>query len=207
MNLLALDCATSNASVALLWNDAWFFEANTEIRQHAQVLLPIIERVLNQAQADIAALDGIVFGEGPGSFTGLRVACGIAKGLAYAHDLPLYPVSSLQAIAHDANSADLPVLAMMDARMKAVYWSFDVGDAAVSAPEQVTIPEVGSCVLAGCGLEPYIEALPVATRRQVVATKVVNPRADTMIKLVETGCVQPVTANQAKPMYVRNQVV
>jgi len=125
MNLLAIDTSTSYASVALEFNGTMFVEEAFEIREHARVLLTMVERVLSSAGTELKNLDGIVFGEGPGSFTGLRIACSVAKGLAYAHDLPLYPVGSLLAIAFEARHMNTSVLAMMDARMNQVYWMFD----------------------------------------------------------------------------------
>lgn len=105
--LLAIDASTDQASVALLINGVSISEEQGSQRTHAQILLPMIDKLLTEANSSLNQLDGIVFGCGPGSFTGLRIACSMAKGLAYAHDLPLIPVSSLAAIAWTARQKHL----------------------------------------------------------------------------------------------------
>src|ERR1700733_12183845 len=102
MNLLAIDTSTTRASLAINLGGEILSKEQDAQHSHARLLLPMIEQLLAEAQLTINQLDGIVYGCGPGSFTGLRIACSIAKGLAYAHDLPLFPVSSLAAIAHKA---------------------------------------------------------------------------------------------------------
>jgi len=101
MKLLAIDTSTDRASVAISLGNELYAEEQDGLRQHAQLLLPMVERLLAHAGLSFSQLDAIVFGRGPGSFTGLRIACSVAKGLAYAYDLPLYPVSSLAAIADE----------------------------------------------------------------------------------------------------------
>lgn len=213
MNLLAIETSSLHASVSLFSKGQWFYLEETKLKKHTEVVLTLVKQVLDEANASFEALDGVVFGEGPGSFTGLRVACSVAKGLAYAYDLPLYPVSSLKAIIFDAERFKLPVLAMIDARMREVYWVFDDLNAEVnlqahvSAPSAVSIPAVKQCVLAGLGFEPYIDELPEVLRQKIIKQVEIIPRADTMIKIVQTGCVEPVSAENAVPMYIRNQVV
>jgi len=218
MNLLAIDTSTSRASVALQFNGNRLFEEACEMRAHARVLLPMIEGMLLSADVALKDLDGIVFGEGPGSFTGLRIACSVAKGLAYAHDLPLYPVGSLRAIAaearHQIDMKTLPpnthVLAMLDARMHQVYWMFDPESnqhaACVSSVEDVCVPDNTPLCLVGVGYETYLEMLPSHIREARVCTQEIFPRADAMIRVVESGSIQSVTADVAMPAYVRQQV-
>lgn len=212
MNLLAIDTSTSRASVALEFNGVMFIEEALEIREHARVLLSMVERVLSSAGAALNDLDGIVFGEGPGSFTGLRIACSVAKGLAYAHDLPLYPVGSLHAIAAQAQALppNTRVLAMMDARMNQVYWMFDPESSeqvpCVSAAEDVCVPANISLCLVGADYEAYLESLPADIKTAIVCTREIFPRADAMIQVVKTGRVSSVTADAAMPVYVRQHV-
>jgi tRNA threonylcarbamoyladenosine biosynthesis protein TsaB len=218
MNLLALDTSTSRASVALCVDGVMFLEEEENLRAHARVLLAMVERVLLRASITLDKLDGLVFGEGPGSFTGLRIACSVAKGLAYAHDLPLYPVSGLRAIAAVAKELDavrvlpenMPVLAMMDARMNQVYWAFDanvpVQTAHVSAAEDVCVPEGVPFILAGVLFEPYLDKLPHAVRGAMLGSYTCFPRADIMIQRVKTDEIEAVTADAAMPAYVRQQV-
>jgi tRNA threonylcarbamoyladenosine biosynthesis protein TsaB len=218
MNLLALDTSTSRAFVALCVDGVMFLEEEENLRAHARVLLSMVERVLLRAGVTLDKLDGLVFGEGPGSFTGLRIACSVAKGLAYAHDLPIYPVSGLRAIGAAVKDLDavrilpenMPVLVMMDARMNQVYWAFDsnklVQTAHVSAAEDVCVPEGVSFVLAGVLFEPYLDKLPHAVRDAMLCSHTCFPRADMMIRLVQKGDIEAVTADAAMPAYVRQQV-
>ena len=129
MTLLAIDTSTERATVALAVGDTVFHDEKHNVREHAQCLLPMINGLLEKAAVSLSQLDGIVFGCGPGSFTGLRITCSMAKALAYAHDLPLFPVSSLAAIANKVYHVtenlkpDTHVLAMLDARMQQVYFT------------------------------------------------------------------------------------
>ena len=102
MKLLAIDTSTEVASVAVLLDEAIFCTELESQKTQAQLLLPMIDKLMIDTGIQMNQLDGIIFGCGPGSFTGLRIACSIAKGLAYAHDLNLIPVSSLAAIAWSA---------------------------------------------------------------------------------------------------------
>ena len=209
MNLLAIETSTSRASVALSFQGNVFVEEEVNLREHARVLLLMIDKLLSAAGISFSEVDGIVFGEGPGSFTGIRIACSVAKGVAYAHDLPLFPVSGLHAIAWRVRQSKLPVLAMLDARMNQVYWTFQPelgGDATVSSPEDVDVPFDGQMILAGAGLTPYVDALPKKVRAAIVSQHEVFPEASLMIEIVETGVIDSMTAEKAMPVYIRNQV-
>ncbi|WP_332248026.1 tRNA (adenosine(37)-N6)-threonylcarbamoyltransferase complex dimerization subunit type 1 TsaB [Legionella tunisiensis] len=138
---MSIDTSTEKASVALTLNGDIRCEEQEVQRQHARMLLPMIDRLLADSGACLNQLDAIVYGCGPGSFTGLRIACSVAKGLAYSHDLPLFPVSSLAAIANEVRvqnqlANDAAILAVLDARMNQLYWACFAGDAKEGA-EQV----------------------------------------------------------------------
>lgn len=119
MQILALETTTEHGGCAL-WRDGDLLEsACPDGRSHSETLLPLVRELLAQAGTTVNALDGIAFGVGPGAFTGLRVACGAAQGLAMAADLPLLPVTSLECMA--AASGGRQVLSLLDARMGEVY--------------------------------------------------------------------------------------
>ena len=210
MKLLAIDTSTDTATVALAVNGEIYTEEQAGMRQHAQFLLPMIERLLALASLSCHQLDGIVFGRGPGSFTGLRIACSVAKGLAYAHDLPMYPVSSLASIAYEVGLGQR-ILTLIDARMHQVYWayfskdSFDVPEQ-VSVASEIKLPSDNPFILAGVGFEPYAVQLPIELQAQIIQQRIIYPRAKAMIRLVEMGHIKAISAEAALPVYVRNQV-
>lgn len=216
MNLLAIDTSTTCASVALCINGKIRSLEQGAQRQHAQLLLPMIEQLLTEADIKLNQLDGIAYGRGPGSFTGLRIGCSVAKGLAYAHDLPLYPVSSLATIAEEAFShhqiaTNAEVLALIDARMNQVYWAcYTVGqrDATEGVCELSAINVVSNLplVIAGVGFEPYLTQLPASIKSRVIKLMEIYPHAQTMIHLVLNDTIQAITAAEAVPVYVRNQI-
>lgn len=218
MNLLAIDTSTELASVALAVGDEMLTEEQGHLRQHAQFLLPMIERLLAAAQLRLNQLDGIVFGRGPGSFTGLRITCSVAKALAYAHSLPMYPVSSLLAIANEVYQMDpiiapeTQVLAMIDARMHQVYWGCFARDSVqpneqVSSVTDMLLPSDAPLILAGVGFESYLAQLSPSIQAQIIKQQVVFPHARSMIRVAQSGQIQTVSAQEALPVYVRNQVV
>lgn len=214
MKLLAIDTSTEMATVAIAVDKQIQSEEQMGIRQHAQLILPMVERLLISAGLTFSQLDGIVFGRGPGSFTGLRIACSVAKGLAYAQDLPLFPVSSLAAIAKDVYQKEAPdsnVLAMVDARMHQVYWacfsglSYEVLEQ-VSNPMDIQLESDNPWILAGVGFESYVPQLPEAVRKLLIKQRTHYPKAQAMIELVQDGHVHAVSAADALPVYIRDKV-
>ncbi|ASQ46629.1 tRNA (adenosine(37)-N6)-threonylcarbamoyltransferase complex dimerization subunit type 1 TsaB [Legionella clemsonensis] len=216
MNLLAIDTSTACASVALSINGNIKSLEQGAQRQHAQLLLPMIEQLLAEAELTLTQLDGIVYGRGPGSFTGLRIACSVAKGLAYAHDLPLYPVSSLAAIAEEVccqhqMAPNTEVLALIDARMNQVYWACYTctqRDAKehVSELSALALASDAPLIIAGIGFKPYLGHLPALVQTRVIKQLEIYPQAKTMIRLTLNDTIRAITAAEAVPVYVRNQI-
>ncbi|HTQ36326.1 MAG TPA: tRNA (adenosine(37)-N6)-threonylcarbamoyltransferase complex dimerization subunit type 1 TsaB [Steroidobacteraceae bacterium] len=131
--LLALDTASGRCSVALLAGEQLVLRAAGTARGHAQLLLPMVDAVLAETGLTLPQLDGIAFGRGPGSFTGLRIAAGVTQGLAAGSGLPVLPVSDLRALALSAGATLAGpgphwLLACMDARMGELYWGLFQGD-------------------------------------------------------------------------------
>ena len=218
MNYLAIDTSTTRASVALSVGEKVYHAEHATLREHAQCVLPMIERLLTESGIALSQLDGIVLGRGPGSFTGLRIACSVVKGLAYPHSLPVYPVSSLAAIAEEVFHSEpgfaskMHVLTMIDARMQAVYWDCYASNGEhqseqVASVSTVTVPEDVPLILAGVGFEAYYSELPAMIQKQCMLQREVFPDARAMIRLVVAGKIVPVSASEALPVYVRNQVV
>jgi tRNA threonylcarbamoyladenosine biosynthesis protein TsaB len=121
MRFAAIETSGDWCSVALWAGGDVTGTERRAINRHSELALPLLEELLQRAGVGAAQLDAVAFGAGPGSFTGLRIACGIAQGLAFAHDLPVLGISAFEALAEE--SAALRVVACIDARMREVYYS------------------------------------------------------------------------------------
>ncbi|HET7729608.1 MAG TPA: tRNA (adenosine(37)-N6)-threonylcarbamoyltransferase complex dimerization subunit type 1 TsaB [Usitatibacter sp.] len=119
MNLLAVETSTELCSVAVLRGPDLFVEEELAGNRHSEVLVPMLQRALSRAHLVAREMDAFAFGQGPGSFTGIRIACGIVQGLAFAAGRPVVPVPSLLALAEQTN--DARVVAALDARMGEAY--------------------------------------------------------------------------------------
>ena len=216
--ILALDTATEACSAALYVQGDITSRCLVDPRGHARNLLPMIEVLLSEAGLKLQQLDAIAFGRGPGSFTGLRIAAGITQGLAFAAGLPVIPVSTLAILAQGADND--AVLAAIDARMHEAYWAAfsrdrdgvmqPVVEEAVCPPDQVTCPGRGEWQARGSGWKAYGDALNNhCTGRIVQYEPEALPHAADMIplalQLYRQG--RSVSAGQAVPVYLRDQVV
>ena len=158
MKILALETAADPGSIAL-WRDGEVVERHcVPGRSNSETLLPLAETTLREAGLGFADLDGIAFGAGPGSFTGLRVACGVAQGLAFARDLPLLGVGTLEAMAQE--SCFERVIVLLDARMGEVYAGLFVhgeqrGEIGVYSPQDVPLPGTSGWLACGNALAAY----------------------------------------------------
>ena len=222
-NLLAFDTSTEQLSVAVQRgrDGQRFAHTGAGGAQASTTLIPTVQALLAQAGLQLRDLHAIVFGRGPGSFTGLRTACSVAQGLAWGAGVPVLPVDTLLAVAEaarqslGASPAALRVLALLDARMGEVYaagyaWSPADGwqalaDAAVLPPEAVAVPPAGT-LLAGNAAAVYAERLPAAVLALPRAE--VLPTADALLNLAPAllAAGRAVPADQALPLYIRDKV-
>ena len=242
MNILAIDTATEACSAALYIggstgdNSANNPENNHNSsnitsqyelapRQHSRLILKMIDELLTDAELQITDIDAIAFGRGPGSFMGLRIAAGVVQGIAFAHDIPVIPISTLKAIAQRAyeESGSQYVLATIDARMDEVYWAAYYrqdqrwqlqGEESVISPEKVVLPEISlqsdqHWVGAGNGWNNYRERLLTAVK-DPLKTLLPDcfPSAEVIVKLAaeEFLAGNTVPAAEAIPVYLRNDV-
>lgn len=219
--ILALDTSSEACSVAL-WNEGEVIQDFQLLpRQQAQLLLPQIKQLLAKAGLSFKQLDALAFGRGPGSFTGLRIAAATAQGLALAQDLPVIPISTLQALAWTAQHKYFArkTLTLLDARMDEVYWCFweateqrpqALMPEALSKPEAVLIPDQtdSDWLLLGSGAR-YSERLPLNLRhslQQEIAGVYPDARALVHLAQVAWQAGEAVDAAQGQPVYLRDQV-
>ncbi len=218
--ILALDTSSEACSVAL-WLDGEVREDFRLLpRQHTRLLLPMVDQLLVDAGLNLTQLDAIAFGRGPGSFTGLRIATGVAQGLALGGDLPLLPVSTLAALAQAAHrqAGAERVLAAIDARMDEVYWgAYGVQDGVlvalaeerVTPPEGVALPnDAGAWVGYGTGWA-YSERFAALPRERLAAVdSTALPAAGDMARLaaVDWAAGRAVAVEAALPVYLRDKV-
>src|SRR3954471_14014515 len=123
MNLLAIETSSDFCSVAAARGGAVFSRHEPAGQRHGELVIPMIDAVLAEAGLDLADIEGIAYGAGPGAFTGLRIACGVTQGLALARGLPVVGVGTLLALAEEGAGAagDAAIVACIDARMREVY--------------------------------------------------------------------------------------
>src|SRR5882672_50186 len=121
MKFVSFETATEWCSVAL-WLDGELVGLEERAGQsHAEKLLPMLDRLVAEAGIALGALEAVAFGAGPGSFTGLRIACGVAQGIAFAQGRAVLGLSTLEATAEEAGASR--VVACLDARMREVYYA------------------------------------------------------------------------------------
>lgn len=214
MKLLAFDTSTPWLSVACGTGEEWATRAEPAGQAHSERLLPLVDAVLAEAGWRLADLDAIAFGAGPGSFTGVRIACGVAQGLALGAGLPLVPVPTLEALAQSAwrTHRVTRVLACLDARMREVYvaayrregerWHPAVAPAVVH-PDEVRAPDDGRWFGAGDGFAAYPHIL-ANFDRDAALVPVARHIAELALPRLEAG--EAVDAEHALPLYVRHRV-
>lgn len=228
--LLALECSTDHWSVAVGVGQDIRTETGTGGAQASAQLIPAALRLLQEHRLRVADLDAIVFGQGPGAFTGLRTACAVAQGLAFAAGIAVLPINTLQGVAQAASPGtdDARVLSVQDARMGEVYtalcqrqagqwysWDPEVWPERVPCQGRAVAPahlaqwpwlaqalDTG-LILAGNAWDSWGQVLPHGP-----FVRSLVPTASSLLalapSLLEQGLGVP--AHQAQPLYVRDKV-
>lgn len=228
MNLLAIETSTEFCSLAACRGDAVSATHFPAAQRHGETVLEAVRALLVQAGLTLQDLDGIAFGHGPGSFTGLRIACGVTQGLALALGIPVKGVSTLLALAEEVRSANGgehghdKVIACLDARMGEVYHAAFVRSAGAPdwqvvsqpglyRPEAVPVPEGTGWTACGTGFGAHGDVLARrhAGEGRVIATlPEAAPTARAVLALARpqfaAGTVED--AAQALPVYLRDKV-
>ncbi|NDV12082.1 tRNA (adenosine(37)-N6)-threonylcarbamoyltransferase complex dimerization subunit type 1 TsaB [Crenobacter caeni] len=210
MNLLAIDTTTDFLSLALNCGDTVVEHHERVGQKHAELLLPTVAAQLQQAGCGLSAIGGIAFSCGPGSFTGVRIACSAAQGLGYALSVPLYPIPTLDTLAWQCRGSR--TLACLDARMNQVYYAYYDEQARPLTAIRVADPQAierlpGNWLGAGDGFARYPDALHAALGTQLAAIDdTVQPHARALLEMASSGTYPAVDARDAEILYVRNKV-
>jgi tRNA threonylcarbamoyladenosine biosynthesis protein TsaB len=219
MTILALDASTELCSVAV-GGSAGFCERTVHAGQrHSELMLPMVRALLADFSVTLAQLEGIAFGAGPGSFTGLRIACGVAQGLAFGAGLPVVGVPTLAAIAQAARTlgGHARVYAALDARMHEVYvaaYEFDGTrwheriEPAVVGPDAAPLPPGPGWFGAGNGFAAYPELRTHLGGALAACDATLAPGAGAIgaLALPRFAAGEAVAARDASPLYVRHRV-
>ncbi|HSM97900.1 MAG TPA: tRNA (adenosine(37)-N6)-threonylcarbamoyltransferase complex dimerization subunit type 1 TsaB [Gallionella sp.] len=216
MNILALDTSTEFCSVAL-WQDGVVIErCELAGQKHSEMLIAMIDALLGEAGVMLAQIDGIAFGKGPGSFTGVRIACGAAQGLAFGAGLPVAGVCTLEALAQASGKSR--VIAALDARMGEIYhavyqkqndaWT-TVSEPCLCKPELAPQVSGGDWFGAGSGFAMHGVALNERYAGQlhgVDGAAVPQAAAIAALGAAQFALGRGADAAEALPLYLRDKV-
>jgi len=216
MKILAVETSTEYCSVAL-WQDGVVSDKCELVGQkHSEILMAMLDGVLSEAGVKLSQLDGIAFGAGPGSFTGVRIACGVAQGLALGANLPVIGICTLQAIAQ--GSGHDKVIAALDARMAEVYFAVYEKQAGVwrtvcapclCLPQDTLVVEGKGWLGAGSGFAAHGTLLQARYDGQLVRVDAACvPQAKAIAELAAPlfAAGKGLDAALAMPLYLRDKV-
>ena len=218
MNLLAIETATEACSAALYYNGEQLEKYQFSQQGHSDLILNMIDSLFAEAEMAKSKLDYIVLGKGPGSFTGVRIACGVAQGLAYALNIPVVPISTLAILAQPLASQYDTISVAINARMQEVYWgvyktnehatTLACANEIVCPPEHVALPDT-VCYGVGSGWDCYTKQLKTRLAHLYSGyQKDSFPHASASLPLALAAIKnkQYCPAEQAIPVYIRNNV-
>lgn len=217
MKILALDTSTEYCSLSLWLDGNALSKEILAGQKHTELLLPMLREMLAESGLALTQLDGFAFGAGPGSFTGLRIACGIVQGLALATDLPVIGISTLEAMAQRISASH--VMAALDARMGEIYyaayiqtvdgWSI-VQTPILCLPQHIPQPLGEGCwVGCGSGFDQHHELLSQLYSNNLCRIELgCYPHAQDIAQLAAPRLTKGlgVAAEEAAPVYIRNKV-
>lgn len=216
MKILAIETSTEYCSVAL-WQDGAVAETFEKVGQrHSEVLMAMLDTLLQENGVKLSALDGIAFGAGPGSFTGVRIACGVTQGLALGAGLPVVGICTLQAVAQASGSSR--VIAALDARMAEVYFAVyaqhdgewqTVTAPCLCLPQDTPAVAEGGWLGAGSGFAAHGEILQQRYEGMLAGVDAsCVPRAAAVAALAapQFAAGLGLDAAQAMPLYLRDKV-
>lgn len=216
MNLLAIDTSTESCSVAASRGEALFSRSEPAPHRQAEKVLGMVEDLLADARLELRQIEGIAYGEGPGSFTGLRIAAGVTQGLAFARGIGVVGIGSLLALAQEADGGK--VIACLDAHMGEVYHAAYVkgrsGWEEISAPglykpEAIPVPAGRDWIGCGDGFAAHRERLAARLGdcvSEVRSAAAPNARAVLQLAIPRFAAGEAKDAASALPVYLRDKV-
>jgi tRNA threonylcarbamoyladenosine biosynthesis protein TsaB len=214
--LLAIDTATECCSAALWVNGKSYHRSSIQPRKHAELILPFIDDLLTEAKINKSDIQGLVVGQGPGAFTGVRIAVGVAQGIALALDIPVVAVSNLQTLAFTAyqqlnTQQPRTILVATDARMNEVYSAKytiqgnnikQLSKEKVSNASEVDLSAIDAYI--GSGFHVYPELQAHAVKHPMTYETQVYSQAQDMILMVKDGFDKlSCSINVIEPVYLR----
>ncbi len=221
MKLLAIETAAEACSAALLIDGEIALRYEVQPRKHSELIMAMLEDLLQEAALKPTQLDGLAFGCGPGSFTGVRIAAGVAQGVAFGADLPVVRVSTLAALAqgHYRRSGYTKVLPAFDARMRELYWGcYRLQDSGlmgavfsdeIASASVVTLPEGDGWHGVGSGWGTYgdeLSALMADVLESVTSDLYCSAQDVALLGVYGLAQGDAVSAEEALPQYLRDDV-
>jgi tRNA threonylcarbamoyladenosine biosynthesis protein TsaB len=216
VKLLGIETSGRIGSVALSVDGRVESREIANAREQTERLLAVVDELLVGAGLEVARLDGIAFGRGPGSFTGLRVAAAVAQGLAAPASVPLLPVSSLLCLAQRAWRSERVghSLACVDAHMGEIYWGefelrngmmYAAGPERLGAPSELAAPGGRGWVAVGGGFAAQREALAAVLAKAQRALPELEPAAEDLFPAAEEALAagRGTSPREALPVYLR----
>lgn len=220
MNLLAIETSTDACSIALSVGDDLLQDHRIAAQKQATLVLPMADALLAQAGLTPQQLDGVVFGRGPGSFTGVRIGVAVSQGIALGAGVGVAGISTLQSVAQGCHRVhgDRHLAVSLDARMDEIYlagFALDdsglmqaVSEEVVTAPEAMqSLPDQCRQVWAGSGAERYAPLLAEQLSGACVRAEC-RPMAQDLLTLGHARILSDglLPAEQAMPVYLRDKV-
>ena len=212
--ILAIETSTQNCSVSIQGDGCDILVEQLAPQQHAQLILPMVDSALKQAELSASDIDFLAFGQGPGAFTGLRIAAGVVQGLSLGWNKPVIGVSSLQALAYQGfvQTGLTEWSAIMDARMQEIYvenLTFDPQGRILSSSAPILVPLDGLDALNwfANGIGDVFESLPEFQQKfthHIMAYPSAKPLAILASQYLDRAC--DLSEAMPQPIYLRASV-
>ena len=214
MKILSIDVSGQTLSIALLIDERVVEKEYPSGKNNSDNIIPQIQIMMNNEDLDFRSLDGVAFGSGPGSFTGLRIAAGVAYGIAFANNLPIVGVNILKAIAKKTDAKF--VIACIDARMSQLYIGayqkidnkyIPIIEDGLYDPSDLPSINAIEPVLIGSGVKSYRKLLE--EKYGAIGVKLSyenNMLASSIAKIAKDEFSEKFDLNKAELLYIRNKV-